>query len=83
MRGLPYDVTEEAIIHFFMPYTPVAGGIKIGLNANRQRTGEAVVQFKTPEEARKAETEKDGNNIGNRWIELYLITTAQYKSFEV
>lgn len=83
MRGLPYDVTEKDIINFFLPYNVAAGEVKIGLNGSRQRTGEAVVQFKSAEDARKAETEKDGNNIGSRWIELYLITVAQYKSFEV
>jgi RNA recognition motif-containing protein len=83
MRGLPYDVLEKDIVNFFSPYSIAPGGIKIGLNGNRQRTGEAVVQFQSPEEARRAETEKDGNNIGNRWIELYLITTAQFKSFEM
>lgn len=83
MRGLPYDVLEKDIIEFFLPCNVVPGSIKIGLNANRQRTGEAVVLFHSAEEARRAESEKDGNNIGNRWIELYRITCSQYKSFEV
>lgn len=83
MRGLPYDVLERDIITFFAPFNIVPGSIKIGLNASRQRTGEAVVLFPSQDEARDAEVQKDGNLIGARWLELSLITFAQYKSFEM
>ncbi len=83
LRGLPFDVTEKDIAQFLAPYKILEGSIKIGLNATGQRTGEAVVQFKSPEEAKKAYLEKQGDNIGHRWIELYLIKTSQYIIFEL
>lgn len=82
LRGLPFDVTEREIAQFFSAYRLVEGSVKIGENANGQRTGEAVVQFESADEAKKAFIEKQGDNIGHRWIELYLIKLSQYLSFE-
>ncbi len=83
MRGLPFDVTEKEIFDFFAAYNVSPGAIKIGVNAAGQRTGEAVVLFPTAEDAKRAALEKHGDNIGHRWIELYLIKASQYYSFEL
>ncbi len=83
MRGLPFDVNEKDIAQFFTSYGLKEDSIKIGLNAAGQRTGEAVVLFNSQEEAKKAYLEKQGDNIGHRWIELYLIKNSQYTAFEL
>lgn len=82
MRGLPFDVTEREVAQFFSAYRLVEGSIKIGETAMGQRTGEAVLQFESQEEAKKAFAERQGDKIGHRWIELYLIRLSQYLSFD-
>ena len=83
LRGLPFDVTEKDIAQFFVSYQIKDASIKIGVNASGQRTGEAVLLFNSEEEAKKAYIEKQGDNIGHRWIELYLIRSSQYTVFEL
>jgi len=83
MRGLPFDASEKEIYEFFGNYKLGAGCIKIGINAVGQHTGEAAVLFKNPDDAKRAIQEKQGDNIGSRYIELFLITASQFYSFEL
>ena len=83
MRGLPFEVSEKVTIQYLAPYRIEEGGTKIGTNVSGQRTGEAVVLFDSEEEAKKALLEKQGDNIGHRWIELYIIKSLQYSAFEL
>lgn len=78
LRGLPFDVTENDILHFFAAYQIKEGSLKIGINSTGQKSGEAVILFKTMEEAKRAFIEKQGDNVGHRWIELILIKNLQY-----
>lgn len=83
MRGLPFDVSDKDILDFFSSFHILPSTIKIGINAAAQKTGEAVILFQTEEDAKRAAIEKQGDNIGHRWIELYLIKFPQYYSFEL
>ncbi|XP_041485090.1 heterogeneous nuclear ribonucleoprotein H3-like isoform X2 [Lytechinus variegatus] len=69
MRGLPFNVTEQDIREFFhgsaMPCNIVIHDI------NGKRTGLGDVDFGSHEEAQAA-MKKDKNNIGTRYIELFL-----------
>nr|XP_054773721.1 heterogeneous nuclear ribonucleoprotein H3-like isoform X1 [Lytechinus pictus] len=69
MRGLPFNVTEQDIREFFhgsaMPCNIVIHDI------NGKRTGLGDVDFGSHDEAQAA-MKKDKNNIGTRYIELFL-----------
>ena len=71
MRGLPFHVKNEDIMFFFADYSFIPDSIKIGKNSDNSKTGEGAILFKDENECKKAFTEKQGSNIGHRWIELY------------
>ncbi|NWU85484.1 GRSF1 factor, partial [Onychorhynchus coronatus] len=68
LRGLPFSSTEEDIADFF-------AGLKIVdiafIYRGDRRTGEAFVQFETPEMAAKA-LSRHKEYMGNRYIEVYV-----------
>ncbi|XP_027596980.1 G-rich sequence factor 1 [Pipra filicauda] len=68
LRGLPFSSTEEDIADFFT-------GLKIAdiafIYRGDRRTGEAFVQFATPEMAAKALL-RHKEYMGNRYIEVYV-----------
>ncbi|KAM7052893.1 G-rich sequence factor 1 isoform 1-T2 [Acridotheres tristis] len=68
LRGLPFTSTEEDIADFF-------SGLKITdiafIYRGDRRTGEAFVQFETPEMAAKALL-RHREYMGNRYIEVYV-----------
>ncbi|NXT60686.1 GRSF1 factor, partial [Chaetops frenatus] len=68
LRGLPFTSTEEDITDFF-------AGLKIAdiafIYRGDRRTGEAFVQFATPEMAAKALL-RHREYMGNRYIEVYV-----------
>lgn len=67
---------------FFSDYQLFPESIKIGKDADNTKTGEAAVLFKDENECKKAYTEKQGQHIGHRWVELYQITYQDYLDFE-
>jgi len=83
MRGIPFGATEKEIAQFFEQYQIVENAIKIGVYPSGLKTGEAVVLFKTVEEAKRAVVEKQGDTIGHRWVELIQIKYSQYISFDI
>ena len=82
MRGLPYTVQHDDIISFFQDYDFDLNSIKIGENAYGKKTGEAVLTFRSGEEANKAMKEKQGANIGSRYVEIFPLNTSDYSVFE-
>ena len=46
--------------------------MKIGKNELGRRTGEACILFKSESDAKKAYEDKQGANIGERWVELLI-----------
>lgn len=82
LRGLPYTVCHDDIVSFFQDYDFDVNSVKIGENAYGKRTGEAVLVFKTPEEAERAKREKQGANIGPRYIEIFPLASQEYQQFE-
>lgn len=73
MRGLPWEVTTEQIKTFFDGLSFLEDSIHIITNAQGQATGDAFVQFVDDENLLKAE-ERNKNNIGSRYIEVYKVT---------
>ena len=74
LRGLPFSVTEDEIIHFFHGYNSIESSIKIGRYANGKLTGDGSVLFDSSAGAKLAFSEKYKQNIGARYIELFQIT---------
>ena len=56
--------------------------IRIGELADGRKTGQAAVLFESVVEATNAMNEKQGQNVGSRWVELYQIPYSQYQSFQ-
>ena len=54
MRGLPWNVSMDDVYFFFSDYKYVKGSAKVGINSQGRKTGEAVVLFKSADEAERA-----------------------------
>ncbi|XP_046860386.1 heterogeneous nuclear ribonucleoprotein H3-like isoform X2 [Xenia sp. Carnegie-2017] len=73
MRGLPFSATENDVKQWFMPLNPVNVRMEFEISGSGQRRsrGEADVDFATEADA-KAAMAKDKQNMGHRYIELFL-----------
>ena len=65
MRGLPYKVTRNDILDFFSGLSVPLNGVHLMFNEREQPTGEAYVEFSSPEDRERAMT-KDRQHIGGR-----------------
>ncbi|KAG0430033.1 hypothetical protein HPB47_023058 [Ixodes persulcatus] len=73
LRGLPYSSTAQDILTFFQGFPELTTDcIQIQRNTDGRPNGEAVVTFPTRAEAERAIQEKNRQNIGNRYIELFM-----------
>jgi len=81
MRGLPWRVEVEEIEQFFSRYSFIRDSVRIGTLADGRKTGQAALLFENEEEAANAMNEKQGQNVGSRWVELYQMPYSQYESF--
>lgn len=73
MRGLPFSATEQNVLEFFAPLTPVA--VHMEYDRQGRASGEATVDFATHEEASEA-MGKNRQSMGHRYIELFLHSCA-------
>ncbi len=84
MRGLPWVATVEDILDFFSGFSIATTEnqnssedasskyqVLIVLNAQGRSTGEAYIKFTNEEECRRALAEKDCQNMGHRYVELF------------
>jgi len=70
MRGLPFDSTTNDVIQFFAPLNPVDIRFIFEQGTGRAK-GECDVDFSSHNDA-EAAMQKDKQNIGHRYIELFL-----------
>lgn len=73
LRGLPFSAAKEDIRLFFadLPLTPLQDeGIHIIIANDGRPSGQAFVEFATPEDAAGAMA-KDRQMLGNRYVELF------------
>ena len=68
MRGLPFSVRNDDIKQFFDKFDFHQNEIKIGRNQEGTKTGEGAILFTSEDECKQAFIEKQGQNIGHRWI---------------
>ncbi|CDW56312.1 heterogeneous nuclear [Trichuris trichiura] len=69
MRGLPYKATANDIMEFFYPIKIL--NVRILFDERGRATGEADVEFSSPNDAREA-MNKDRQHMGDRYIELFI-----------
>ncbi|KHJ49331.1 hypothetical protein D918_00456 [Trichuris suis] len=69
MRGLPYKATANDIMEFFYPIKIL--NVRILFDEQGRATGEADVEFSSPDDARDAMA-KDRQHMGDRYIELFM-----------
>ncbi|XP_045467613.1 heterogeneous nuclear ribonucleoprotein H2-like [Harmonia axyridis] len=78
LRGLPWSVTAEDVLKFFEDCDVMNGKNGIHLTTSREGrpSGEAYVEFETPEDLELA-LEKDRDHIGSRYIEVFKVGKAE------
>ncbi|XP_076335363.1 epithelial splicing regulatory protein 1-like isoform X2 [Tachypleus tridentatus] len=73
MRGLPFNSVVADILNFFQGFPELTSDcIQLQRNTDGRPNGEALVTFSTRAEAERAIQEKNRQNIGNRYIELFM-----------
>ncbi|XP_057953448.1 uncharacterized protein LOC131147849 [Malania oleifera] len=70
LRGLPFSATKDDIMDFFKDFAVSDDSIHMTLNSDGRPTGEAFVEFASPEDS-KAAMAKDRMTLGSRYIELF------------
>merc|ERR1719238_2620378 len=76
MRGLPYKVTRNDILDFFQGLSVPLNGVHLMFNEREQPTGEAYVEFSSPDDRERAMT-KDRQHIGGRYVELFRVNRGE------
>merc|ERR1719382_72347 len=76
LRGLPYKVTRNDILEFFAGLSVPLNGVHLMYNEREQPTGEAYVEFSSPEDRERAMT-KDRQHMGGRYVELFRVSRAE------
>ena len=74
LRGLPFRANVADILNFFENYSIIEDSVRIVLNNDGRASGIATVCFSSEKEAKRAQEEMQGRNIGHRYIELSLST---------
>nr|DAD29766.1 TPA_asm: hypothetical protein HUJ06_031234 [Nelumbo nucifera] len=70
LRGLPFSAGKDDVIEFFKDFKLSEDTIHITFNSDGRPTGEAFVEFASPEDS-KAAMAKDRMTLGSRYIELF------------
>jgi len=70
LRGLPFEATKKDIAAFFVGIEIAPYGITLTMDQDGRPSGDAYVEFTSPEEAEKA-LKKNKERIGHRYIEIF------------
>lgn len=81
IRGLPYSARYEEVADFFKGFNIVPKSVVLGLNQEGRKNGFGAILFETEDEASRAAKEMNQQYIGNRYVDLSVITYADYKGF--
>ena len=81
IRGLPYSVRYEEVADFFGDFSIVPKSVVLGLNQDGRKNGFGAILFESEGEAARAAKEMNQQYVGNRYVDLSVITYADYKSF--
>lgn len=81
IKGLPYSATYEEISDFFDGMNYVSRSVVIGLGRDQRPNGFAAILFETEGDAEAAMNSRNGEYIGNRYVDLSIITYEDYSRF--
>ncbi|KAL8424242.1 hypothetical protein Efla_007291 [Eimeria flavescens] len=80
LRGLPWDVTQEAVIRFLMPVVSVSpADVCVCVGLDKRVTGEAFVSLPTTETRDLAVRTLHGRMMGQRWIEVFRASAEDFE----
>ena len=81
IRGLPFHSTYQEVSDFFVAHEPIAQSVVLGINNEGRRSGYGSILFATEEKADMAAKEMNQQFIGNRYVELSVISFEDYRNF--
>ena len=81
IRGLPYRVRFEEVSDFFSGMGYLDKSVVLGLNPDGRKNGFGAILFNTEQDASNAINELNGEYLGDRYVELSLITYGDYSKF--
>jgi len=71
LRGVPFQSEVNDVVAFLQEYFVDPQNVTLGVCSDGRKTGEAFVQFASPELAERAFNEKQKQEIQGRYIELF------------
>jgi RNA recognition motif-containing protein len=81
IRGLPYQVRYEEVSEFFKNFNYTEKSVVLGLGHDGRKNGFGAILFESESEAKSAMTDLQGEHIGDRYVELSLISYGDYLRF--
>jgi RNA recognition motif-containing protein len=81
IKGLEYGVNYNEIKNFFNGFGYINNSVQLGLNREGRNNGFGAILMDNSEAAEGAVKEKNGKYIGDRWVELTVISYGEYREF--
>ena len=81
IRGLPYQVRYEEIADFFRDFRYIEKSAILGVGGDGRKNGFGSILFEDHEEAKGAAQKLDGLYVGERYVELSVISYGDYLKF--
>eukprot|EP00831_Metopus_contortus_P006698 TRINITY_DN12573_c0_g1_i4.p2 TRINITY_DN12573_c0_g1~~TRINITY_DN12573_c0_g1_i4.p2 ORF type:complete len:159 (+),score=36.94 TRINITY_DN12573_c0_g1_i4:84-560(+) len=81
IKKTPYKCTEDDIIKFLDPYTPMANSMKWILRAPQQKKG-VVLRMQSSEDVEKVIAEKNKKELYGRKLEIRKYSDSKYEDFK-
>ena len=73
MRNLPSHINTNTILDFFVGYKRIDESVRIHYLDNNQCSGDAIIAFRTSEEARRAVKNLNKRQVSGRKVELFFL----------
>lgn len=84
IKSLPFDASQLDVLHFFEGFKMKANGVQLVVRSDNKPTGEAFVDFESPEEATMAIREKDhkvfSEKFGDRYVRLIQVSRKEMQA---
>lgn len=84
IKSLPFDATQLDIIQFFDGFKLKPNGVQLVVRSDNKPTGEAFVDFESPDEAARGIREKDhkvfSDKFGDRYVRLIQVSRKEMQA---
>eukprot|EP00931_Biecheleriopsis_adriatica_P065498 TRINITY_DN40019_c0_g1_i1.p1 TRINITY_DN40019_c0_g1~~TRINITY_DN40019_c0_g1_i1.p1 ORF type:complete len:1136 (+),score=222.43 TRINITY_DN40019_c0_g1_i1:72-3479(+) len=77
MRGMPFSATLDDVLLFFEGFELIHESVVFGVNRDGRRSGDCYVPFESEYMAKDAIQERDKQEMGGRYIELFPSTALE------